>query len=374
MRRILLALCVGASFLLAQTVAADVLRTDHPTEYVVVKGDTLWDISGRFLEKPWQWPQIWQKNPQVKDPHWIYPGDVIRLTYVNGKPVLTVNEAPSGNQAPVGAIDVDLYSRPYLKDLRVVNSFQDMPYVIGNQDGQLLGKEEGLVYVHGLRGVAVGDSVEIFRPTAHFARDYQGSAQRTASAPLNFRGDRHFVDSESFWKGTFTSPTSADYIGTELMRVAIGTITKVTGNDASVSVEDANREIRQGDRVAPAANTDYDPYYFPTPGPELGNARILAVRDGMVGAGRSVVALAVGSKQGVSNGNTFSVWSLGDVEPDRVAHKSEMNARLDTIRLPSERVGTIMVFRTFDNVSYAIVMMNASDIHVGDYLKSPDAQ
>ena len=123
MRKLLVALTVGASFLLAQPVLSDVLRADHPEQYVVVKGDTLWDISARFLEKPWLWPQIWKKNPQVQNPDLIYPGDSIRLTYVDGKPYLTVNEAPNTNQAPVGAIDVDVYNRPFLKDLRVVTSF-----------------------------------------------------------------------------------------------------------------------------------------------------------------------------------------------------------------------------------------------------------
>ena len=87
MRKLLVALTVGASFLLAQPVLSDVLRSDHPQQYVVVKGDTLWDISARFLEKPWLWPQIWKKNPQVQNPDLIYPGDIIRLTYVDGKPV-----------------------------------------------------------------------------------------------------------------------------------------------------------------------------------------------------------------------------------------------------------------------------------------------
>ena len=131
MRKLLIALTVSVSLFFAQSAVSDVLRTDHPTEYVVVKGDTLWDISARFLEKPWLWPEIWQKNPQVKDPHWIYPGDVIRLTYVDGKPVLTINQMPNTDATPVVAIDFDLYNRPFLQDLRIVSSFKILPYVIG---------------------------------------------------------------------------------------------------------------------------------------------------------------------------------------------------------------------------------------------------
>ena len=376
MRKLLVALTVGASFVLAQPVLSDVLRTDHPTEYVVVKGDTLWDISARFLEKPWLWPQIWNKNPQVKDPHWIYPGDVVRLSYVDGKPVLTVNEAPNTNQAPAGAIDVDVYNRPFLKDLRVVNSFKELPYVLGNQEGHLYGSEENLVYVQGLQGIAIGEEVEIFRATAHFARDYQGSNQRTATSDLNMRGDRIFVDGESFWKGTMTSPDSKDYIGTELMRVASGHVTAIKRGIAVVHVDDATREIRQGDRVAPASNSSYDPYYFPKAGPNFGNNNhhVMAVRDGYIAGGRSIVALAVGSKQGVSNGSTFSVWSPGEVVPDRIANRAEMAAQLDKVTLPSEYAGTIMVFRTFENVSYAIAMLDAKPIQPGDILKDPNAK
>jgi hypothetical protein len=160
------------------------------------------------------------------------------------------------------------------------------------------------------------------------------------------------------------------------MRVASGHVTGIKNGIALVSIDDANREIRQGDRVAPAATSSYDPYYFPKAGPNFGNntIHIMAVRDGVIAGGRDIVALAVGSKQGVSNGSTFSVWSPGEQVPDRIANSAEMSAQLNKETLPSEYVGTIMVFRTFENVSYAIVMLNAKPIHVGDILKDPNAK
>lgn len=375
MRKLLLALTVSVGLLFAQSAVSDVLRTDHPTEYVVVKGDTLWDISARFLEKPWQWPEIWQKNPQVKDPHWIYPGDVIRLIYVDGKPMLTVNTQPSANtnQAPVGAIDVDLYSRPFLKDLRIVKSFQELPYVLGMSEGRLAVAGEEPIYVHGLQGVAIGESVEIFRPSRNFGRNYQQSYQRTATEELDRRGDRKYIDGTLIWKGISTSPSSSDFIGTEMVLVAKGKVTQVSGELSRVMLTDIVREVRKGDRVTPDSRSGYDPYYFPSQGPDIGlDNRIMAVSDSMVAGGRWVVAIPVGSKQGVRNGHTYDVWSDSQTVADNIGHYQEIAAQLDKVKMIREKVGTIMVFRTFDDVSYAIVMLNALPINVGDYLKNPN--
>lgn len=376
MRKLLIALTVSVGLLFAQSAISDVLRTNHPTEYVVVKGDTLWDISARFLEKPWLWPDIWQKNPQVKDPHWIYPGDVIRLTYVNGKPVLTINQAPittNTNQAPVGAIDVDLYSRPFLKDLRVVTSFKDLPYVIGLDNGRLAVAGSVPIYVSGLQGVAVGESVEIFHASRNFARTNNGSKQVTATSDLNSRGDRKYIDHSMTWQGISTSPNIDDYIGTEMVRVAKGQVTQISGELTRVIITESTREVRQGDRVTPDSNSDYDPYYFPSKGPNIATeTRIMAVSDSMVAGGRWVVAIPIGSKQGVRNGNTYEVWSQSQNVADVIGHRNLLAADMDKMSMIQEKAGTIMVFRTFDNVSYAIVMLNALPINVGDYLRNPN--
>lgn len=375
MRNVLLALTVGAAVFFAKPAASDVLRTDHPNEYVVVKGDTLWDISARFLEKPWLWPEIWKKNPQIKNPDLIYPGDVVRLVYIDGKPYLTVNEAPRAvNALPVGAISIDDYILPFLEDLRVVNTVTDMPYVLGTQGGNVYGKAGELVYVRGLSGVAVGDEVEIFEATVNFARNFRGASMRTATADLDFSGRRHHLDSRTFWNGVFTSTSSSDYIGTELHRVGGGKVQSIKGAVTSVMVTDADFEISKGNRVAPKASVGYDPYYFPTAGADLGSVRVMAVSNtNSVGGGRDIIAIPVGSKQGVSNGNTFSIWRPGDSVPDDVRNRLDMTAQLDQVQMPNEQVASVMVFRTFDNVSYGLIMGNAKPVFVGYYLSAPGA-
>lgn len=128
---------------IAQDVA---VRSDHPDDYVVVKGDTLWDISGRFLDKPWQWPSIWHANPQIENPHLIYPGDVISLVYVDGVPQLrlrrggsdTVRLSPSIRVTDRDAINAIPFSaiEPFVRDIRILSpsEFEGLPYVVANDD------------------------------------------------------------------------------------------------------------------------------------------------------------------------------------------------------------------------------------------------
>ena len=144
---------------------ADDLRPDHPDSYTVVQGDTLWDIAGRFLNNPWQWPEIWQANDQIKNPHLIYPGDVISLIYVDGKPMLTrglAGQRPSneklsprvrdmGGRRAVGPIPLDEL-RPFLEHTRVLTEADAdaLPYVVGNEETRLRTTDLGLVYVRGI--------------------------------------------------------------------------------------------------------------------------------------------------------------------------------------------------------------------------------
>jgi len=148
-------------------IAQDVsVRPDHPDEYVVVKGDTLWDISGKFLEKPWQWPAIWQANPQIENPHLIYPGDRLSLVYIDGQPRLIVNGgkptvrlSPEVRKLPREAIPPIDWSaiKPFIKNARVLmpGSFSDLPYVVANESQNLTAMVDDLTMSGVLTHVSV---------------------------------------------------------------------------------------------------------------------------------------------------------------------------------------------------------------------------
>jgi hypothetical protein len=136
---------------------------------VVRKGDTLWDIAGKFLKKPWLWPEIWQANPQVANPHLIYPGDVLSLAYLD-RTGTVVKPTPGPREAPIDAIPLSEVE-PFLKDLRVVDEFQSLPYVVGIEDNQLRGSGGNLVYVKGLADATPASATKCCaRPCATAAR------------------------------------------------------------------------------------------------------------------------------------------------------------------------------------------------------------
>src|SRR5690606_684729 len=141
------------------------MNNAHPDTYVVKKGDTLWDISARFLKKPWLWPEIWQANPQVKNPHLIYPGDVLSLAYLDR---VTAQPGPR-EEAPIGAIPLSDVE-PFLKNLSVVDSFKELPYVVGLEDNRLRASAGQNAYVLGLQNAQPGQRYAVIRPTVRFAQ------------------------------------------------------------------------------------------------------------------------------------------------------------------------------------------------------------
>ena len=351
------------------------IRPDHPDTYVVKKGDTLWDIAGKFLSRPWLWPEIWQANPQVKNPHLIYPGDVLSLAYIN-----RAAEAKQPTEAPIPGIPL-AQIEPWLNDLRVVDNFDELPYVTGIEEDHLRGSQGHVVYVKNMPASAVGQRYLLVRPTVRYNRfDRRQCCDSFSKDDLDFRGNRT-IDFDRAWTSAIT-PGKGEFLGYELQRVNVGTVTRgeVGGIQAStVRLDEAGREVREGERLIPVDARAYDPYFVPHPPKaqfEYRRAQVLAVADRYRTAGpRDVIALSVGSQDGVDNGTVFSLWRMGSHKVDHVKYQrtDDLVGNYGRVRLPDEFSGHAMVFRTFNHVSYALVMDGIKPTQIGYELKHPDA-
>ena len=368
-----------ATLTVATYAAAVELRSDHPDTYVVQRGDTLWDIAGKFLQRPWLWPEIWQANPQIQNPHLIYPGDVISLAYLNR---VAVEEGPR-DEAPVTGVPLSEIE-PFLKNLRVVDEFEHLPYVVGFEGDRLRASMDQVAYVKGLADAQPGQRYAVVRPSVRFTRiDRANCCDIFPKEDLDFRGART-RDTTNYWTNVALAGESSEMLGYELVQLTTGTITRgeVGGIEAStLLVQDEGREVRVGDRLIPVEAQPYDLQFFPHPPKQqldYGRARIIGVADTLVfGGPRDVVALSVGAREGVDNGTVFSIWRVGSEVADRVKYGTNRSPDLfsqsQTVRLPDEFAGHVMVFRTFDKVSYGLVMDSIKPSRVGFELKHPDA-
>jgi hypothetical protein len=374
--------CVVALMTVATYATAQTMRGDHPDTYVVQRGDTLWDIAGRFLQRPWLWPEIWQANPQIHNPHLIYPGDVISLAYLNR---VTATAGPREATAqPINAValsDIEAF----LKDLRVVDEFEHLPYVVGLEEDRLRTTQGQVAYIRGLSGASAGQRYAVVRPTVRYTHlDRSGlCCDLFHKDDLDFRG-RRIADFQQYWTNVVTPDKGQELLGYELQRVNVGTITRgeVGGIQAStLLLDETGREVRIGDRLIPVDAQPYDLQFFPhAPAQQLeyGRARVLAVADTLSHGGpRDVIVLSVGAREGVDNGTVFSLWREGTNTVDRVEKGADRD--VDTVfyenkvRLPDEFAGHAMVFRTYDKVSYALVMDSVKPTRIGYHLKHPDA-
>ena len=372
---------LAAALLTVATYAAAVeLRGDHPSSYVVKRGDTLWDIAGRFLQKPWLWPEIWQANPQIKNPHLIYPGDVISLAYLDRVAV----QPGARTEGPVNAVPLSEIE-PFLKDLRIVSSIDDLPYVVGLEEDRLRGSNSQVAYVKGLDGVAAGQRYLVVRAEKRYRHvDRAGlccDLFQTQSLESNGKPE---PDSGTYWSNVVFPDKGQEFLGYELMTQSTGTVTRgdIGGKMAvTLLLDSEGREVRIGDRLIPVQAQGYDLQFFPHPPKqqqEYGRLQVMAVADMMsVGGPRDVIAISGGAAQGIDNGTVFSIWRRGPSTVDRVKHGADLDEDLvpfeSKVRLPDEFAGHAMVFRTFDKVSYALVMSSVKPTRVGYELKHPDA-
>jgi len=374
----LLSVFAVAALTFAGCVLAQELREDHPDTYVVQKGDTLWDISARFLKQPWLWPEIWQANPQIENPHLIYPGDVISLAYLNGRPRLTVDgersaEIRRGTSEAIPTIplsDVEAF----LRSRRVLDEEpRDLPYVLAIEENRLRGASGQVVYVRGAN-FEPGQRWAIARPSVMFAKVTHpviGSPRRIGEAWNRDKGTQ-FHSTKNAWAYYVMPEKHFDTLGWEMADIATGQIT-VAGDPATLLIDDEGIEIKQGDVLMPILSPAYDLHFIPhAPQAVPEDMRVLAVTDyHRVGGPRDVVALSAGAREGVENGQVYSLWGEGEHVRDDIAHRTRFGAEDNKVKLPDEFAGHVMIFRTFDKVSYGLVMDGVRPIRTENIAKAP---
>jgi len=327
------------------------LNPNAPESYVVKRGDTLWGIAKVFLRDPWYWPEIWQVNPQVHNPHLIYPGDTLRLVYIDGRPTIMLQRGDTARVQPhirsqplEGAVTAIPYASvaAFMSKPSVLASEQikNAPYVLANRDMHVVMADGDTLYARGFSGpVEVGTHYNVVR----------------VGDPLRDPDDGNRILG---YDGIFTGA---------------GHVTRI-GDPATLIMTESARETLAGDKLF-LGGVEVPMDFIPTAPKIKTDGRIIAVSDGVTIIGQyEVVVINRGAGDGLAPGNVLAVFQAGDVVRD-TANRGFLNgmSRLAApkVRLPDERTGTFMVFKTFDHMSYGLIMEATNVIRVADRVENP---
>jgi nucleoid-associated protein YgaU len=346
MRKSLLALLLVAAGGLVQSglvQAAVQLKEGHPDRYTVVKGDTLWDISGKFLSQPWKWPELWHANPQIENPHLIYPGDTLSLVYIDGQPRLVLNRgesrgtiklSPKVRSTPMAeaipTIPLEAINS-FLLTNRIVDTseeFADKPYIVAGEQESVISGAGNRVYA---RGVFEDDDgvFGIFR---------QGKA--------------------------YTDPETQEFLGINADDIGSGEVVAEEDGIATLNLTRSTQEVRLGDRLFVTEERAVNSIFMPSEPPTDVNGVILDVPRGVARIGQyDVVTINKGKIDGLSEGNVLAIYKTGETVRDRITGES--------VKIPDERSGLLMVFRSYEKLSYGLVLYATRDLAVMDKVKNP---
>lgn len=339
MRKTLLALLLLAS---AAVQAQVQLKNGHPDSYTVVKGDTLWDISGKFLSQPWKWPELWHANPQVANPHLIYPGDRLSLVYIDGQPRIMLNRgasrgtiklSPKVRSTPMAeaipTIPLEAINS-FLLSNRIVNSnaeFSNSPYVVAGSAERVVSGKGDRIYV---RGKVADDGIYGI-----------------------YRQGRTYVD-----------PVTEEFLGINADDIGTGEIVAVEGDIGTMALTRTTQEVRNADRLFPTEERAINSTFVPSEPQETINGLILDVPRGVTQIGQfDVVTINKGARDGLVEGNILAVYKTGETVRDRVSGES--------VKIPDERSGLLMIFRTYDKLSYGLVLHANRQLAVLDKVQNP---
>lgn len=362
---LLASLCIVSTLAYADTIE---LNPEHPQRYTVTKGDTLWDIAARFLKDPWRWPNVWNKNQQIKNPHLIYPGDVIVLRYVDGQPELALlrNEkltpaaaAPTSTEsAPTESASVDtspvadnvVKLTPEVRTESLESAIPTIkPDAIAPFLSQPLAVARSQLSNAGYVTLGLDNRVALGTLSAFYAR---GLGRNPKDRYQIFRPGKKL-----------RHPDSGETLAYEALYLGEARLLEA-GDPAKLEVTSVTQEIIPGDRLLVAPERTALPHYFPHAPQKKTYGRILSALNGVAELGPgTIVAISLGKREGMEEGHVLRIMRHAG------KHKDPLTRRY--YKLPDEESGLLMVFRTFEKVSYALVMNATRPVHIADAVQTP---
>lgn len=336
------------------------IKADAPNRYKVKSGDTLWGISGKYLESPWRWKDIWATNKQIKNPNLIYPNDTLIMCVIKGKTLVGVDtgegcdgvkkqveaKPQKASAAPVKPKVMEITPiessipaiplpaiRHWLTMTSIVNpaDYENTPYVLASKNRNLLTAKNDTIYVKGI--------------------------------PLNV-GQRYGI----YRKGKpYINPIDKKTLGLEVTQIASGIVTDVAPNNVSSIklVNTYDSVVKEGDRVFFELGNSVAPVFYPKAARVNRGGKIIRLVNSLSFASQgSIVAVNLGKENGANSGDVLTVYRKGPMVRDVFDHGVP-------VRLPSEPAGTVMIFKTFDKISYAYVLDSRLPLTTNDLLLPP---
>jgi hypothetical protein len=364
LKKITLTLCLSLFSLIS---LADKLKIndDAPNTHIVVKGDTLWDISAIFLEQPWLWPKLWRLNPEINNPHLIYPGDIITLVFdEKGEPMLVLKPAKasykwspkirqkSKDDTAIRLLPLEVIA-PFIKydHLFSAEQLEKLPYVIGNDEG----------YKSSINGFNV----------------YVNNELDLAKTYAIYNKGEEVIDPE-------TGDSLGFYVDLVATGQALRTGNQIENEPATLKISTAKREIRSGDFVVPVHDGQMFPSVFTmkAANKSLRGAIIKASSNGNEFGKLEVVMINRGTEHQVTIGDVMAIKRLSpsivdtSTGPEYTVETSRWNRLLTSdgsdYKMPEELLGELMVFKVYPQASMALILRTEKPAHIQDVVTAPE--